>query len=121
MIQAQSQELANWHEKKKQEKKNNRHGYYIPWKEGINSTLTNASKKYSLQYYQLKVRHDAIRTYLAKIGLLRSLSVGGVTEQNKLLSTYTPNADGREKKGKSSWEPSAKIKSAAKGGVREKG
>ena len=70
LVQARSQELTNWHEEKKQERENSRRGYYIPWKEGINSTLANAPKKYASRYYQLKVGHGAVGTYLAKIGAI---------------------------------------------------
>ena len=74
-----------WHEVKRQERKNSRRGYCIPWtKEGINPTLANASKKYASRYYQLKVGHGAIGTFLARIGVIETPECWwcGETEQS---------------------------------------
>ena len=48
--------------------------------------LESAPKKYASQYYQLKVGHGAVGTFLARIGLLKPLNSGGVEYQNKQLS-----------------------------------
>ena len=85
LVQARSQELTNWHEIKRQERENSRLGYYIPWtKESINSALANAPKKYASRYYQLKVGHDAVGTFLTRIGVIESPECWwcGVTEQS---------------------------------------
>jgi len=66
-----SKGLASWHEKKTQEREASRHGYYIPWtKNSINSMLGKTSKKYASRYYQLKVGHGAVGTYLFGIGAI---------------------------------------------------
>ena len=83
--QARSQELSKWHEIKIQERENSRRGYYTPWtKEGINPTLANAPKKYASRYYQLKVGHGAIGTFLTRIGVIESPECWwcGETEQS---------------------------------------
>ena len=77
--------MTNWHEIMRQERENSRRSYYIPWKkEGINSTLANAPKKYASRYYQLKVGHGAIGTFLTRIGVIESPECWwcGETEQS---------------------------------------
>ncbi len=65
----QSTELTKWHETKIKEREVSRRGFYIPLtKTEINPVLQNAPKKYLARYYQLKVGHGAIGTYLARIG-----------------------------------------------------
>ena len=73
LAQAQSRELAKWHEVKTQEREVSRRGFYIPWtKANINPVLGNAPKKYASRYYQLKVGHGAVGTYLARIGVIET-------------------------------------------------
>ena len=44
-------------------------GFYVPSTDTkINPTLGNAPKKYAARYYQLKVGHGAVGTFLARIG-----------------------------------------------------
>ena len=46
---------------------------YIPWTETkINPILGNAPKKYASRYYQLKVGHGAVGTYLTRIGVIET-------------------------------------------------
>lgn len=46
--------------------------YYVPWTKGdINPTLANAPQKYASWYYQLKVGHGAVGTFLARIGVIK--------------------------------------------------
>lgn len=68
-----SKELIRWHDKNIQERETSRRGFYVPWKKNnINPTLGNAPKKYVSRYYQLKVGHGAMGTYLAKIGAMET-------------------------------------------------
>lgn len=41
--------------------------YIFSTKNNINRIFGNVSKKYALQYYQLKVGHGVIKSFLAKI------------------------------------------------------
>ena len=82
---ARSQELAERHEVKTQESGISRRGYYAPWiKRGGNSIFTNAPKKYASRYYQLKVGHGAVGTFLARIGVIETPKCWwcGETEQS---------------------------------------
>lgn len=64
-------ELSTWHQMKAQERETSRRGFYIPQaKYGINPTLGKAPKPYAPRYYQLKTRHGAFGTFLARIGAL---------------------------------------------------
>lgn len=63
-----SMEISRWHEKMIQERGVSRRGFYIPWtKAEIQLLLGNAPKRYAARFYQLKVGHGAIRTYLVRI------------------------------------------------------
>ena len=58
-------ELVRWHETVTQEREASRCGLYIPRTiEGICLTLGNAPIKYASRYYQLKVGHGAVGTFL---------------------------------------------------------
>jgi len=73
LVQAHARELTRWHERKTQEREASRSGQYIPWtKNNINATLGNVPKKYASRYYQLKVDHGAVGTYLARIGKIET-------------------------------------------------
>ncbi len=73
LAQARRRELSKWHEMKTQEREVSRRGFYIPWTEAkINPLLGNAPKKYASRYYQLKVGHGAVGTYLARIGVIET-------------------------------------------------
>ena len=68
-----SAELLTWHQSKSQEREATVRGFYVPHaKSGINPTLGGALKKYAVRYYQLKVGHGAIRTFLARIGVIET-------------------------------------------------
>lgn len=72
-IMRQATELTKWHETKIEKREVSRSGFYIPWtKAEINSVLGNAPKKYAARYYQLKVGHGAVGTYLAGIGKIET-------------------------------------------------
>ena len=71
--QIRGKELTSWHERKTQERETSRHGFCIPWtKAEINPILGKAPKKYAARYYQLKVGHGAVGTYLARIGKIET-------------------------------------------------
>ena len=56
-----------------QEREASRCGYYVLWtRGGINPILGNAPKKYPSRYYQLKVGHGAVETFLSRIGVIES-------------------------------------------------
>lgn len=56
---------------KMQEREASRRGFHVPWaKAEINLILGNAPKKYASRFYQLKVGHGAIGTFLARIGAI---------------------------------------------------
>ena len=66
-------ELSTWHLLKAQEREDSRRGFYISRaKFGIDPILGKAPKKYAARYYQLKVGHGAVGTFLAKIGAVES-------------------------------------------------
>ncbi len=66
-------EITRWHERKIQEREPSRRGFYVPWtKPEINAVLGNAPKKYAARYFQLKVGHGAVGTYLAQIGRIET-------------------------------------------------
>ena len=70
---SQSQEIAKWHEVKTQERETGRRGFYVPWvKRRMNELLGRTVKKYASRYFQLKIGHGAVRTYLAKIGAVET-------------------------------------------------
>ena len=69
--QIRGKELTSWHERKTQERETSRHGFYIPWtKAEINPVLGKTPKKYAARYYQLKVGHGAVGTYLSRTGMI---------------------------------------------------
>ena len=66
-------EITKWHEKKIQEREVSRRGFYVPWtKAEIHPVLGNVAKKYAARFYQLKVGHGTVGTYLARIGKIES-------------------------------------------------
>ena len=71
--QIRGKELTSWHERKTQERESSRHGFYMPWtKAELNPVLGKTPKKYAARYYQLKVGHGAVGTYLARIGKIET-------------------------------------------------
>ena len=70
MTESRYSELVKWHETKRDEREASRRGFYVPrLKTGMNELLSSAPKKYASRYFQLKVGHGAIGTFLAKIGV----------------------------------------------------
>lgn len=63
-----AKELDKWHQTQTQKREASRQGFYVPWaNNGIDPTLGNASKKYASRFYQLKVGHAAVGTFLVRI------------------------------------------------------
>ena len=84
MYEIRSRNLTKWHETETQDREATRRGYYVPrTKEGISMALGSASKKYASRYYQLKVGHGAVGTFLVRIGVIETPECWwcGVTEQ----------------------------------------
>lgn len=66
-------ELLRWHQAKSQERKGTMQGFYIPNSKGqISPTLGKTSTKYAMRYYQHMVGHDALGTFLARIGVIET-------------------------------------------------
>lgn len=66
-------ELSAWRQLQIQEREASRHGFYISQEKcGIDSKLGNAPKKYAARYYQLKIGHGAVGTFLARIGAIET-------------------------------------------------
>lgn len=62
-----------WHRSKSQEREATVQGFYVPEiKSGINPILGKALKKYAMHFYQLKIGHGAIGTFLARIGVMET-------------------------------------------------
>ena len=72
LAKVRSTEITKWYEKSIQEREVSRRGFYIPWTKGAHPILGNIAKKYAARFYQLKVGHGAVGTYLARIGRIES-------------------------------------------------
>lgn len=60
-------ELVQWHQTKSQEREATLRRFYIPKvKGGMSPAFSNTSKKFATRYFQLKVGHGAIGTFLAR-------------------------------------------------------
>ena len=95
-----------WHQSKSQEKEATVRGFYVPHaKSGICPTLGRALKKYAIRYYQLKVGHGAIGTFLARIGAMETPECWwcGAQEQT-VIHPYTECRRWRRKRRKLSRE-----------------
>lgn len=57
----------------------------------MSKVLRRIAKKYASRYLQLKVRHRVVETYLAKIKLLKILSVDSIVWKNSQLNSYIQN------------------------------
>lgn len=94
MYEIQARNITKWHKMKTQNREATCRRYYVPRiKKDINLVFGNASKKYALRYYQLKVEHSAVETFLVKIEVIETLKCWryGVTEQTvKHLYTQYP-------------------------------
>ena len=76
--------ITRWHSTETEDREISRRGYYIPRiQKGISAILGSAPKKYASRYYQLKVRHGAVGTFLARIGIIETSECWwcGVAEQ----------------------------------------
>ena len=86
--------IARWHETEIQDREASCHSYYIPWKkEVISLILGSAPKKYASPYYQVKVGHGAVGTFLARIGLPKPPNAGGAELQSKQWSIRMPDVE----------------------------
>ncbi len=73
MTETPSKDDANWHKMAIQDRETSRCGCHIPWtKRDIGLILGSAPKEYASRYYQLKVGHDAVGTYLARIKVIET-------------------------------------------------
>lgn len=71
MFESSFSEFTKWHETKRDEREASQQGFYFPrLKTGMNELLGIISKKYASHYFQLKIRHGAIDTFLARIGII---------------------------------------------------
>lgn len=73
-------QIYSWHEQKTKERESGRRSFKIPClKTRIDSLLEGAKKFYASRFYQLKIGHGAIGTFLEMIGAPESpLDAGGV-------------------------------------------
>lgn len=73
-------QIYSWHEQKTKERESGRRSFKIPClKTRIASLLEGAKKFYASRFYQLKIGHGAIGTFLEMIGAPESpLDAGGV-------------------------------------------
>ena len=79
-----SRDLIKWHETEIQNREASRRGFYIPrTTECISLALGRAPKKYASRYYQLKVGHGAVGTFLVRIRVIETPECWwcGATEQ----------------------------------------
>ena len=73
LTEIRAKELIEWHQTQTQERETSRRGFYVPWtKNGINPTLGSAPKKDAARFYQLKVGHGAVGTFLARIKVIET-------------------------------------------------
>ena len=80
-------QIRNWHRGKMLERERNRRGFYIPSvKPQIHPLLGQTKKVYTSRFYQLKIRHGAIGTFLKQIGAVESAKCWwcGNSEQSTL-------------------------------------
>lgn len=76
LAESHSQKLTRWHEMKIQERETSRQGFYIPRVEkGMSKVLGSTAKKYASRYFQLKVGHRAVGTYLTRIGVIETTAI----------------------------------------------
>ena len=68
-----AKEFGKWYQTQTEKRKASCRDFYVPYtKNGINSTLENAPKKYASWFYQLKVGHAAVETFLARIRVIKA-------------------------------------------------
>lgn len=68
-----SKDVTKWRETETQDRETSRRGYYIPrTKGGICSILGSAPKIYASRYYQLKIGHGAVETFLTRTGVIEA-------------------------------------------------
>lgn len=66
-------EIVLWHQTKSHEREATRQGSYVlVVKGGINETLGKTLKKFAMRFYQLKIGHEAVGTFLARIGIIET-------------------------------------------------
>ena len=73
IIEEKKLQISMWHEQKKKERESSRRGYYVPSLQAkIHPLLGRTRKFYASRFYQLKVGHGAIGTFLERIGATES-------------------------------------------------
>lgn len=98
-------ELVQWDQSKTQEKEATLRGFYIPKvKSGIIPGVSNTSRKYAMRYFQLKVGHGAIGTFLARIGAVETPECWWCGAEEQTVIHYTLSAVDGEKSRESSKE-----------------
>lgn len=93
--------LLAWHQVKTQDKKAIVQGFYVlSAKSSINPTLSEALKRYAIQYYQLKIGHGVVGTYLIRIGVMETPeSWWSRAQKQNIVHFFTRNVkDGEENK-----------------------
>lgn len=93
LIDIRHKKITKWHKTRMHEKETSYCGYYIPWtRGGINPILGNAPKKYASRYSQLKVGNRAVRTFLARTGVVESPECWRCKETIQSVGIYTTDA-----------------------------
>ncbi len=73
IIKEKKLQISMWHEQKKKKRERSRRGYYIPSLQAKIHLLFGRTRKfYASRFYQLKVGHGAIGTFLERIGATES-------------------------------------------------
>ena len=86
-----STEVLVWHQSKSQEREATVQEFYVPSvKRSINPTLGEALKKYAMRFYQLKIGHGAVGTFLARIGVMETPECWWCgTQEQTVIHLYT--------------------------------
>ncbi len=111
-------QLAAWHDQKTKEREIRKSGFYIPsLKAKIDPLLSKTKKCYASRFYQLKIGHGPIGTFLKRIGATETAECWwcGAAEQSViyLYIHQVPKMAGRtqssKKEPEESWDTMAKA------------
>lgn len=98
----------SWHgisSEVKKEKLQFRDSTYHQQKSSINPTLSEALKKYAMRFYQLKIGHGAVGTFLARIGVMETPECWWCrTQEQTVIRLYTECRRWRRERSKLSRE-----------------
>ena len=80
-----------WHQIKSQEREATRQRSYVPIvKWGINKILGKTLKKFAMRFYQHKIGHGAVGTFLARIGMIETPECSWCgAQQQMVIHLYT--------------------------------